>query len=188
MKGKKGRQEVVKPLSGLDIESLLVKHKPDKKAISKENAVPEFKQTLATATADEVVFKAVDEMAEIVRELLQGAGDVNYQRAQEYIKVMREEMIDLEFPDTYNDFIRDFKDRIFKEEFGNRTEFWMNLNFAKLGLIDTTTLPESGVSPDEAKEVRDSAMSPLWAYKLTCLSSFPRQRLHCLPGYEKIEG
>jgi ATP-dependent DNA helicase 2 subunit 2 len=151
VKGKKGRQEVIKPLSGLDIESLLVKHKPQN--ISKENAIPEFRQILASADADEVVFEAVNDMAEIIRDLLRTIGDTGYQRAQENIKVMRNEMIDLEFPDTYNEFIRDLKKRISKKEFGNKTEFWQNLKHAKLGLIDTNTHPEADVSPEEAKEV-----------------------------------
>lgn len=155
VKGKRGRQEVVKPLSGLDIESLLVKHKP--KNISKENAIPEFRQILASADADEIVFNAVNEMAEIVRGFLQFMGDAEYQRAQENIKVMREEMIDLEFPDKYNDFIRDLKQRIVKNEFGNRREFWQSLKHEKLGLIDVNTHPDAEVSPEEAKEVCTAA-------------------------------
>lgn len=150
-KGTRGKREVIKPLSGLNIEALLLKNKPKK--ISRENAVPDFKQMLVAPETDEAVAAAVDGMAEIVRELLLATGDVKQDQAQENIKVMREAMIDFEFPDLYNDFIKDLKKRIFNKEFGNRREFWQNIKHAKLGLIDTDILPVSDVSPEEATEV-----------------------------------
>lgn len=184
VKGKKGRQEVIKPLSGLDIESLLVKHKPEH--ISKENAIPEFRQILTSAHTDEVIFEAVNEMSEIIRDLLQGTGDVNYQRAQENIKVMREAMVDFEFPEIYNDFIRDLKKRIFKKEFGNQSEFWQNLKHERLGLIDTNTLPVAEVSPEEAKEVHDPPLLQTYVGLIDFSSSIPWQ-LNCLLGHETIK-
>ncbi|KUJ20967.1 SPOC domain-like protein [Mollisia scopiformis] len=150
VKGTRGRREVIAPLSGLDIESLLVKNKPNK--ISKENAIPDFRQMLAAADKDETISDAVKGMSEVIKDLLQVTGDANDQRCQENIKVVREEMIDYEFPEFYNNFIRDLKKRVFKKEFGNKREFWQTIRLAKLGLIDSTIISTSDVSPEEATE------------------------------------
>ncbi|KAL1843419.1 hypothetical protein VTJ49DRAFT_1769 [Mycothermus thermophilus] len=99
--GRRGRKETVKPLSGLDIDALLGE-KP-RKTISSENAIPEFKQMLATAADDATVESAAKQMGEIVRKLVRDSfADVLYPRAAENLHVMRDELIALELPGVYN--------------------------------------------------------------------------------------
>lgn len=152
VKGSKGRREIITPLSGLDIESLLRKHKP--KTISKENAIPDFKHMLTTSEgSDEVIFEAVKQISDVIRDLMKSLGGGGDQRAQANITVMREEMIEYEFPELYNNFLRDLKAQTQKKEFGDKREFWTIIKNAKLGLIDTNTLEVADVSPEEASEV-----------------------------------
>ncbi|CZR54384.1 related to ATP-dependent DNA helicase II, 80 kDa subunit (KU autoantigen protein P86) [Phialocephala subalpina] len=152
VKGKRNRREIITPLSGLDVDALLKGNKPKK--ISKENAIAEFKQILEDAESDNAVLNAVNQMSDIIRDLIKGStGDSDFDRAQENIKVLREEMVDYEFPGYYNNFFKDLRKRLMKGELGGRRqEFWVNLKKARLGLIDNTALPTSDVSPEEATE------------------------------------
>lgn len=153
VKGKRNRQEIITPLSGLDVDALLKGNKPKK--ISKENAKAEFKQILENAESDNAIENAVNQMSDIIRDLIKGStGDNDFNRAQENITVLREEMIDYEFPALYNNFLKDLRKRLMKGELGeSRREFWVNLKRARLGLVDNTTLSTSDVSPEEATEV-----------------------------------
>lgn len=153
VKGKRNRREIITPLSGLDVDALLKGNKPKK--ISKENAIAEFKQILEDAESDNAVLNAVNQMSDIIRDLIKGStGDSDFDRAQENIKVLREEMVDYEFPGYYNNFFKDLRKRLMKGELGGRRqEFWVNLKKARLGLIDNTALLTSDVSPEEATEV-----------------------------------
>lgn len=142
------------PLSGLDIEALLKSNKPKK--ISKANAVPEFKQFLEDADTDKAVADAVNQMIDIIigdKGFLSGAEDTENERALEHIRVLRGEMVEYEFPDIYNNFIKDLKTRVLKNEFGERREFWVKLSHNRLGLIDHETVEASDVSPEEAAQV-----------------------------------
>jgi ATP-dependent DNA helicase 2 subunit 2 len=62
-KGKRGKDAIV-PLSGLDVDALLSK----KPKISRDNAIPEFKQMLKTTTDDKVLEDAAKQMGNIIRE------------------------------------------------------------------------------------------------------------------------
>ncbi len=148
------QQETTKPLSGLDVNSLLNREKRHK--ISNENAIPEFKQMVNSAKEDNAIKDAIDQMSKIIKELItkSNVGDTGYAQAQEQTQVMRAESINYEMWKEYNDFIRDFKERMVNGELGgDRREFWFNLKNAKLGLIDQDTLEQSDVSGKEAREV-----------------------------------
>ena len=153
-KGKRFRRETIKPLSGLDVDSLLAREKRQK--ISVENTVPEFKQMLATGYSGNNVSDAAKQISEIILSLItKSVGDSGYAQAMENMRVMREELIEFEEPEIYNDFMRDLKQRVVKDELGgDRREFWFDATRSnKLGLIDSSTTEFSDVTEKEAKEV-----------------------------------
>lgn len=137
--------------------------KAKKTKISKENAVPEFKQvlqSLASADEDEGIVQAVKDMGKIVQTLItESMGNSNYDRAAENIGVMREQMIGLELPGLYNDFLKELKTNIKSGALGgDRKEMWMRIRFpGKLGLI---TRSQSDASDVTAEEARDVSLGP----------------------------
>jgi ATP-dependent DNA helicase 2 subunit 2 len=63
-------------------------------------------------------------------------------------------MIEYEFPQYYNDFLRDLKDEIINSQLGDdsKTDFWYeSFRGSKLGLIDQEALDISDVTEEEAK-------------------------------------
>lgn len=152
-KGKRNGRDPIKPLSGLDVASLL--NRENRQRISVGNAIPEFKQMLANTTDDNTVIDAANQMSEIIRRLVtESIGEKNYAQALENLKVLRREVVDFEMPDVYNDFLRDFKKRLVAEQLGgDRRAFWFALKMSKLGLIDKFALEISEISEEDAKEV-----------------------------------
>ncbi|KAK4157963.1 SPOC like C-terminal domain-containing protein [Chaetomidium leptoderma] len=150
--GRRGRKEPVKPLSGLDIDSLLGESK--RTAISLDNAVPEFKQILATAADDATIESAAKQMGEIVRKLVRDSfADLFYARAAENLRVMREELIGLEVPGLYNKFLMGLKKSVLSGELdGDRREMWFkHIVGGHLGLITQDESEVSEVTADEAR-------------------------------------
>lgn len=148
------------PVSGLNLDDILADGVQVKKTkISKENAVPEFKQvlqSLARANEDEGIVKAVKEMGKIVETVVtESMGDSNYDRATENIGVMREQMIGLELPELYNDFMRDFKTKLKSGALGgDRKEMWLKIRYpGRLGLITQAQSDASNVTDEEARNV-----------------------------------
>lgn len=94
-------------------------------------------------------------MGVIIRDMVtKSFGDQDYDRAVEHIGVMREAATELEFPDLFNSFMKDFKTRILSGEFGgDRRELWWQIKHVKLGLIDTNASEHSKVTTEEAVEV-----------------------------------
>jgi ATP-dependent DNA helicase 2 subunit 2 len=153
-RGRLGRKEPVKPLSGLDIDSLLGQSR--RTAISPENAIPEFKQTLATAEDDETVEKAAKQMGDIIRKLIQDSfADLLYTQAAANLKVMREELINLEVPALYNKFLTALKRSILTGELnGDRREMWFkHIIGGHLNLITQEESEVSEVTESEARAV-----------------------------------
>jgi ATP-dependent DNA helicase 2 subunit 2 len=153
-KGTRGRREIIKPLSGLDVDSLLSREKRQK--ISEKNAIPEFKQMLEDSSDDNAIADASNQMSHIIQSLVKnpGTGAVTYPRAMENMKVFRDEMIALEMPEIYNDFIRNFKNKLMKGQLGaDQKEFWTSLRGPKLGLIDKNACDYSKITEKEANEV-----------------------------------
>jgi ATP-dependent DNA helicase 2 subunit 2 len=67
--------------------------------------------------------------------------------------VMREEAIDLEVPDNYNEWMKKLKTEILEEELnGDRKDMWFMIRANRMGLIQSKECGASGVGEDEAKE------------------------------------
>ncbi|KAL1971063.1 hypothetical protein VTN77DRAFT_14 [Rasamsonia byssochlamydoides] len=155
-KGRKRDREADKPLSGLDVDELLRREKRTK--ISPNNAIPEFKQTLAYAETIDAVRDAVNQMESIIENQIRSSfGDANYDRVIEELGVLREELIAYEEPGLYNDFLRRLKEKILSDELGgDRRELWWLIRRKKIGLIDKTVSERADVSDQEAKEFLSS--------------------------------
>lgn len=151
-KGRKRAREPEKPLSGLDVDSLL--HQEKRVRISPNNAIPEFKQTLAQAENIETMKDAVKQMRSILEDQIRHSlGDANYDRVTEGLGVVREELIAYEEPGLYNDLIRKVKEALLKEKLGgDRRELWWLLKRSKLGLIEQRESELSEVTEEEAKK------------------------------------
>lgn len=163
--GKFRRGQPEKPASGIDVDLLLNKGLDRKKnKISKDNAVPEFKQALrhrlGAANKEEELENAVNDMGQIVRSLIkESMGDKNYARAQENIGVMREQCVEFEIPRVYNDFLEDLKKQISSGALGgDRREMWSKYIMwpaqGRLGLITKSQSDGSTVTEEEAQKVR----------------------------------
>jgi ATP-dependent DNA helicase 2 subunit 2 len=159
-KGRKRDRDTVKPLSGLDIDALLNTGAKRVK-LSKENAIPEFKQLLGTADNMDAIRNGVDQLSSIIEDFIrQSTGDRNYGRAVEAIGVMREELIEMEEPEMFNDFIKKLKKGLAAEEYGTgRKDMWWLIKSKRLGLIDHKTSEISEVTEDEAAAVSWYAVS-----------------------------
>lgn len=152
-KGKRKR-ETVKPISGLDVDALLGQKKGAK--ITPNNAIPEFKQMLAAADEISIIEDAAKQMGEIVSTLVRDSfADINYDRAAENMRVMREELISLEEPDLYNTFLRGLKKKMHDGELdGDRRDMWREkIVPGRLTLITERESEASGVTEAEAKKV-----------------------------------
>jgi ATP-dependent DNA helicase 2 subunit 2 len=67
---------------------------------------------------------------------------------------MRDELIDLEEPEVFNEFVKGLKARILSRELkGDRMEMWYLIKSRKLGLVDDRMSEVSNVTEDKAKEV-----------------------------------
>ncbi|KAH3036529.1 ATP-dependent DNA helicase II subunit 2 [Aspergillus fumigatus] len=152
VKGRKRIRESEKPLSGLDVDALL--HQEKRARISPTNAIPEFKQTLTQAETIETIKDAVKQMTSIIEDQIKNSlGDANYDRVIEEMGVMREELISFEEPALYNNFLRQLKDKLLKEELGgDRRELWWLLRRSQLGLINQRESDQSDVTEEQAKE------------------------------------
>ncbi|RAL10388.1 ATP-dependent DNA helicase 2 subunit KU80 [Aspergillus homomorphus CBS 101889] len=150
-KGRKRTRETEKPLSGLDVDALL--HQEKRTKISPNNAIPEFKQTLAQAENIETITEVVKQMSAIIEDQIRHSlGDANYDRVKEGLGTMRDELISYEEPALYNDFLRQLKDKILNEQLGgDRRELWWLIRRSKLGLIDQQQSDQSDVTEEEAK-------------------------------------
>lgn len=152
-KGRKRGREMEKPLSGLDVEQLLGREKRIK--ISAENAIPEFKQLLATTEDSGAIQEASKQMVTIIENYIRhSTGDSGYGRAIEAIRVMKEELNDLEEPGIFNDFMRQLKEKLLGGKLGGeRREMWWRIRAARLSLLDKKTSDRSEVSEEDAKAV-----------------------------------
>ncbi|KAJ5208844.1 hypothetical protein N7449_003223 [Penicillium cf. viridicatum] len=152
-KGRKRQRETEKPLSGLDVDALL-SLEPKRTKISTENAIPEFKQTLSRAENIDAIHDAVQQMAKIIEtQITHSLGHSNYDRIIEGLGTMREELVDYEEPVVYNDFVRQLKGKMLREELGgDRRELWWFVRKGKLGLIEKSEVDSSAVEEEEAQE------------------------------------
>ncbi|KAI5816728.1 putative Ku family DNA helicase [Pyronema omphalodes] len=150
-------RQQVQPKSGLDIEALLATGASAKKQkISLENAVPEFKQRLSGIKEEHDFKEAVGEMMNHVKELVKSSlGSVNYARACELLRVVRDEAIDGAWPGVYNEAIRGIEKELVAGGLpaaagGERKDWWVECRRFGLGLV-TKEEAEGGVEEAEAK-------------------------------------
>jgi hypothetical protein len=175
VKGRKRDRDADKPLSGLDVNELLRGEK--RLRISPENAIPEFKQTLANTADIKVIEDAVKQMCGLVEDQIKDSlGDINYDRAIEGLGTMREELIAFEEPNLYNQFIRRLKQKLLNDELnGDRREMWWLIRRHKLGLIAKIDSEQSDISLQEAREVSWSLLTGITvAPVLTMFTVFVR--------------
>lgn len=141
-------------MSGLDVDALLGREKRAK--ITTENAIPEFKQMLETAEDIGAIEDAAKQMGTIIRSLItHSLGDSGYGRATANLATMREELINMEEPSLYNEFVKDLKKRLLGGELGgDRRDMMWEIRKARLGLIDKNASEVSDVTEEQMKEVR----------------------------------
>ncbi|KAF2503180.1 putative Ku family DNA helicase [Lophium mytilinum] len=151
--GRKRTREREKPLSGLNIDELL-SGQPKRARVDPSNPIPTFKQTLATTDNIDTFKIAVADLAKVVYSYITNSvGDSRYGQAIECIRVMREEMTELEEPALFNGFMQELKTKIFREELnGNRRDMWMKVRMNRVGLIDQKLSPFSEVTEEVARE------------------------------------
>ena len=154
---KRARNEV-KPLSGLDVDALLLSHRPkkaNKPSITRENPIPEFRQALDNAEGPEGIRSVALQLGEIIEgQIKDSFGDVMYGRAIEELGVMREEMEGLEEPGVWNDFLKALKGKLLKEELGgDRRDMWFEIRKHKTGLLTKKESAPSTVDDEEARLV-----------------------------------
>lgn len=151
-RGKRSRADREKPLSGLDVDELLGNQKRPK--IDSENLIPSFKQTLDVTDDLEAIQDAANAMGAEIRKLIRNSvAESAYGRALEAMRVMRDELTELEEPDMWNDFITSLKKEVRTGELGgDRREMWWRIRGSKYGLVDRKKCFASSVSEEQAAE------------------------------------
>ncbi|KAL8727956.1 MAG: hypothetical protein Q9166_005721 [cf. Caloplaca sp. 2 TL-2023] len=154
VQGRRRNRNEVKPLSGLDVEALLGGDK-NKTRISAQNAIPDFRRLLDSAESIETIQDAAQQLGNIIEARIKDSfGDIAYARAIEEIRILREEMMEMEEPGVFNNFAKKLKRKLMAEELGgNRKDFWWELRKSKLGLIDKQASATSEFTEDDAKSV-----------------------------------
>lgn len=151
-RGKRNRAERDKPISGLDVDALL--GNPTRVKIDTSNLVPSFKQALAASDDLDAIQTACDDMGREIKFLIKNSvGDSGYGRALEALRVMREEMIELEEPEIWNVYVRGLKAELLEGKLGgNRKDMWWKIKGTRYGLVDEKRSLVSEVSEEEAME------------------------------------
>lgn len=150
-RGKRARTERDKPLSGLDIDALLGLPKTVK--IDPTNLIPSFKQALDATDDLDAIQAAADAMGAQIRALITGSvGDSSYAQALEAMRVMRDDITELEEPEMWNVFVRGLKGEILGGRLGgDRREMWWWIRGSRYGLVDVKRSLVSEVSEEEAR-------------------------------------
>ena len=79
-------------------------------------------------------------------------GDSGYGRAIEGLRVMREELGELEEAGLWNELVRELKGKVLKGEVGgDRRERWWLIRVSRVGLLDKKAGGVNGVDEEEAK-------------------------------------
>lgn len=150
-----GRKEAPKPLSDLDVAALLSQDpKRTTRRIDPKNAVPEFKQILETSEKMEEIHDSCKQLKFIIFDWIRhSVGDSGYGRAVEGTRVMREEMVELDEPSPYNEFMKELKKKVLGGELGgDRREFWFRVRQNRLRPISKGECEASDTTEEEAKQ------------------------------------
>lgn len=94
-------------------------------------------------------------MEALVREAITNSfADMLYGKACDMMMVMREELVDLDEPEIYNDFVRSLKDDLLAGNLGgNRADMWKEIRKHRLGLLTTQESERSGITDEQARLV-----------------------------------
>ncbi|CAI6333823.1 unnamed protein product [Periconia digitata] len=151
-RGKRSRADREKPLSGLDVDEILGNQKRIK--IDSTNLIPSFKQTLAVIDDLDAIQDAADSMGAEIRKLISNSvAESAYGRALEAMRVMRDEMTELEEPEIWNVFVASLKKDLLAGQLGgDRRELWWKIRGNKYGLVDRKKCFASAVSEEEAAQ------------------------------------
>lgn len=105
---------------------------------------------LDTADSPAAIRSAVEELGAVVEKQIRDSfGDSLYGQAIEEMRVMREEMVEVEEVGVWNEWLRGVKGRLVRGELGGeRRDFWWEVRRERLGLV-----VGGGVGEEEAKEV-----------------------------------
>ncbi|KAL8844006.1 MAG: hypothetical protein Q9176_001701 [Flavoplaca citrina] len=152
VQGRRRNRNEVKPLSGLNVEALLGSDQKKAK-VSVQNAIPDFRRLLDSAESIEALQDAAQQLGKIIEGRIKDSfGDIAYERALQEIKILREEMIEMEEPVVFNNFARHLKRKLLAEELGgNRKDFWWEFRKSKLGLIDSKAAATSDATEEDAR-------------------------------------
>lgn len=176
MKGRKKNRTEVKPYSGLNVEELLQSDSEKKcNQISPQNAIPSFRQMLDVVEDISGIRDAVAQLGSIIEtQIKDSIGNINYGRAIEELDVMRSEMIEIEEPAIYNDYVRTLKTKLLQGELsGDRRDMWYELKKAELGLIDSKQSESSNVTKEDAKQVSFSRSNSIHVSQISVLDDNP---------------
>ena len=155
--------------------------------ISANNAVPEFKQLLATTRDPNGIETASKLMSDIIRNKIRHSlGDEGYASALEALGVMRDQLIAYEEPKLYNDFVTELRsfvrDDVDGGLGGDRREMWYLIRKHRLGLINSLESELVDVTEDDARSVSDISKSipprssSFFCFFLFRFSVLPRNR------------
>ncbi|KAF2275526.1 SPOC domain-like protein [Westerdykella ornata] len=155
-RGKRRREDRDKPLSGLDVDELL--GNPKRIKIDPQNLIPSFKQALLATDDLESIQSAATAMGSEIRKIIrESVGETGYARALEAMRVMRDELAELEEPGIWNGFVRDLKRELLEGKLGgDRREMWWRVRGSRYGLIDRKRSFASEVSEEEARKFFES--------------------------------
>jgi len=77
------------------------------------------------------------------------------------MRVMREELVELDEPEVYNEFVRDLKNEMLAGNLGgNRVDMWKEVKKNRLGLLTSSESERSEITEEMAKEVCDTFLVP----------------------------
>lgn len=112
-----------------------------------------FKQALAITDDLAAIQSAADAMVKGIRSLVENTvGESAYRRVLEALRVMRDELTELEEPEMYNNFVREFKKELLEDALkGDRREMWWRLR-GRYGLVDEKRSFVSDITEKEANE------------------------------------
>jgi len=105
----------------------------------------------------EEIKSTCSQMAALIKEAITTSfAHMLYDKALDMMGVMREELVELDEPEIYNEFVRGLKKEMLAGNLGgNRVDMWKEVRKNRLGLLTSSESERSGVTEEMAKEVCD---------------------------------
>lgn len=147
MFARRDRRDAVKPISDIDVEDLLASARASRAShqlVDPANPIPSFKQSLDDTTEPNGQTKAAAQMGKIIEKRIMQCGDggdlgrMAHERVLEEMRVLREQMLDLDYAAWWNEWVSGLKERLLLkgELAGLRTELWGRISSERLGLVE----------------------------------------------------